>query len=178
MKFKNGCYIGAYFVKNEAFDLFYSNFDARMLFFRVDMNKKYDVESFRLPDDPPHITLMYSNDIPTKEPVVKEFAYTDMINPTFLGLDIFPYGDELSIVALLDSVVIHGMHNRIKSLYGLTPTYPDYKPHLTLFTFPKEYELFVRESLPKASRMIKDEWYNLKPQPLKMTFKIEDLDPK
>lgn len=178
MEFKNGCYIGAYFVNDEAFELFYSKFKDRLIFLLEELERKYLPMDVKLPDDPPHVTLMYSSDIPAKEPKIEEFAHTDIIKPAFLGYEIFPYGEELSIVALLDSVVLFEMHNRIKSLYGLTPTYHDYKPHITLLTFSKEHELFVREKIKKASSMTKNDMEIFKDEPLKMTFKIEDLDPK
>lgn len=173
MEFENGCYVGAYFSNEEEYN--------KLIAPIVDVVKTYlgkKVELSFYPDEP-HVTLMYSTDIPSKEIKVEDFTNTNVIGVKALSFEVFPYLDGSSLVLLVDSVQLYAMHEKIKEVYSVSPTYPDYKPHITLATFDSAHTDYVKGILKELDKEIKKSAVSTAVY-IKETveYRIEDLDPK
>lgn len=173
MKFENGCYVGAYFSNEEEYDKLVAPI---LDIVRTYLKKKVELDFY--PDEP-HVTLMYSYDIPSKEIKVKDFTNTNVVGVKALSFEVFPYIDKSSLVLLVDSFEFYSMHEKIKELYSVSPTYPDYKPHITLATFDSKHADYVKGILKELDKEIKNSAVSTVAY-VKETveYKIEDLDPK
>jgi len=78
-----------------------------------------------------HITVIYSRTRPNKEP--NAFEINGSVTPVSFG--IFGKGTKdqpYALVLQVDSPQLTTAHMKMRKEYGLKPTYPEYKPHISL----------------------------------------------
>lgn len=148
-KYPNGVYVGAYFKKGS------------QLYNELERNKK-GLEKiipglkWKTEEEDPggyHVTIMYSTNPPSTDDIsTKDFPKS--MEVYFSDLDIFSYGeDNHALVIKLnkdDEESYVELHNKLKEEYELTPSFPDYEPHITLGVFGGEFlepmKKFVEEN--------------------------------
>jgi hypothetical protein len=84
-----------------------------------------------MPINKAHVTVMYSKSRPTSEP--KAIQINGSVRPKSFG--IFGKGTKESPYAFvieMDSPELQKLHMEYRRKYGLKPTYPEYKPHLSI----------------------------------------------
>lgn len=172
-KFKNGIYVGAYFVKSLNSQLYNLIYDIRdkIQDFLTENKIKYDY-----PEDPFHITLICSKSIPksdiSEKDILSGISENKKLKLTFKDFKIFPYLKRKCIVIEWKSELAEKLNKRLLS-FGLEPTYKEYIPHTSFLLFDEleEKELKLLENfLNNLSKT-----YFGVTHSCDITLKIEDL---
>ena len=110
--------------------------------------------------DKMHVTLMYSREaIPTPD-----YNYQPMLARPTGELRVMGEGEYRAIVMMLESDDLHQRHKDIK-LIGGVPSYPDYKPHLSLKYEPTDADIANMDKIeiPMAPMILENEqWASTK----------------
>lgn len=126
--FDNGIYIGANIVDEDS--LVKINEVRNMI-----RSKISDRVGLTDPHYDPHITIMYSTDKPEGDIEVSEFP--EKIDISFSSIDVFNYNyrdiNGSCIVLKVESKAARSLHDAVKKINKVNPTYNKYEPHITLF---------------------------------------------
>lgn len=170
-KFKNGIYVGAYFIKS---------LNPRLFNLIEDINdeiKDYLTNNnikFSYPDDPFHISLIYSKSIPdrniTEKDITEGIATNKKMKFTFKDFKIFPYLKKKCIAIEWKSALAEKYNKRLIS-FGLEHTHKEYIPHTTIIIFDDFDNI---KNLEEFLLKLKKKYINVSHY-CDIYFKIEDL---